>query len=57
MMFFDNQMNNCHDVAKIGVTVLYTPDPEGVTRSPNCFKIFLQLLKRYFDAEAVSRRP
>eukprot|EP00088_Acartia_fossae_P033049 TRINITY_DN33822_c0_g1_i1.p1 TRINITY_DN33822_c0_g1~~TRINITY_DN33822_c0_g1_i1.p1 ORF type:complete len:186 (+),score=34.41 TRINITY_DN33822_c0_g1_i1:46-603(+) len=31
MIFFDNQTNNCHTVAGIGVTVVYTPD--GVTRS------------------------
>jgi hypothetical protein len=31
MIFFDNQTNNCHTVAGIGVTVVYTPD--GVTRA------------------------
>lgn len=30
MIFFDNQMDNCRDVAQIGVTVAYTPS--GVTR-------------------------
>ena len=30
MIFFDNQYGNCQDVAKAGVTVVYTP--EGVTR-------------------------
>ena len=30
MIFFDNQMDNCVDVAKIGVTVAYTPS--GVTK-------------------------
>ena len=30
MIFFDNQMDNCRDVSKIGVTVSYTP--HGVTR-------------------------
>ena len=30
MIFFDNQMDNCRDVSKIGSTVCYTPD--GVTR-------------------------
>ena len=30
MIFFDNQMDNCRDVAAIGVTVSYTPN--GVTR-------------------------
>jgi len=30
MMFFDNEMRNCTAVAKLGVTVVYTPD--GVTR-------------------------
>ena len=30
MIFFDNQSDNCRDVADIGVTVAYTPD--GVTR-------------------------
>lgn len=30
MIFFDNQMDNCRDVANIGVTVSYTPN--GVTR-------------------------
>jgi len=30
MIFFDNQTNNCHTVAGVGVTVVYTPD--GVTR-------------------------
>jgi len=30
MIFFDNQIDNCHDVAKLGVTVSYTPN--GVTR-------------------------
>ncbi len=33
MIFYDNQMNNCHAVAGVGVTVMYTPD--GVTRSIN----------------------
>ena len=31
MIFFDNQIDNCREVAAIGVTVAYTPD--GVTRS------------------------
>ena len=30
MVFFDNQMDNCRDVAQLGVTVAYTPS--GVTR-------------------------
>lgn len=30
MIFFDNQYGNCQDVAKVGVTSVYTP--EGVTR-------------------------
>jgi len=30
MIFFDNQYGNCQDVAKVGVTSVYTPD--GVTR-------------------------
>ena len=30
MMFFDNEWGNCQTVAKIGVTVVYTP--RGVTR-------------------------
>ena len=30
MIFFDNQYGNCQTVAKLGVTVVYTPD--GVTR-------------------------
>jgi magnesium-dependent phosphatase-1 len=30
MIFFDNQIDNCHVVANIGVTVSYVPD--GVTR-------------------------
>lgn len=30
MMFFDNEWGNCQTVAKIGVTVVYTP--KGVTR-------------------------
>ena len=29
MIFFDNEMGNCHDVSAIGVTVAYVPD--GVT--------------------------
>jgi len=31
MMFFDNEWGNCQTVAKIGVTVVYTP--KGVTRA------------------------
>ena len=30
MIFFDNKIDNCHDVAKLDVTVSYTPN--GVTR-------------------------
>ena len=30
MIFFDNQYGNCQDVAKVGVTSVYTP--QGVTR-------------------------
>ena len=30
MIFFDNQIDNCRDVSKIGVTVSYTP--HGVTQ-------------------------
>ena len=30
MIFFDNQIDNCRDVADIGVTVAYTPN--GVTK-------------------------
>ena len=31
MVFFDNESGNCHTVASIGATVVYTPD--GVTRT------------------------
>jgi len=30
MLFFDNEMQNCRDVAKLGVTCVYTPD--GMTK-------------------------
>jgi len=40
MIFFDNQMNNCKTVSKIGVTVVFTP--EGVTR-----KSFEEGLEKY----------
>ena len=30
MIFFDNQSNNCSDVSKVNVTVVYVPD--GITR-------------------------
>jgi len=26
MLFFDNEMRNCRDVSKLGVTCVYTPD-------------------------------
>ena len=40
MMFFDNQYDNCNTVAKLGVTVVYTPD--GVTR-----QAFSEALERF----------
>ncbi len=40
MIFFDNQMDNCRDVAAIDVTVAYTPC--GVTRA-----IFEKVLEAY----------
>jgi magnesium-dependent phosphatase 1 len=40
MMFFDNEWGNCQTVAKIGVTVVYTP--KGVTR-----QLFEEALSRF----------
>ena len=42
MIFFDNQTNNCHTVAGVGVTVVYTPD--GVTRK--LFQVSYKPLQR-----------
>merc|ERR1719323_1487793 len=40
MIFFDNEWGNCQTVAKIGVTVVYTP--KGVTKA-----LFDETLSKY----------
>ena len=40
MIFFDNEWGNCQTVARIGVTVVYTP--KGVTR-----QLFQEAIERY----------
>ena len=43
MIFFDNEWGNCQTVAKIGVTVVYTP--KGVTH-----QLFQEAIERYPSA-------
>ena len=49
MMFFDNEWGNCQTVAKIGVTVVYTP--KGVTQ-----QLFNEALEKFPSSEIIGKR-
>ena len=46
MLFFDNEMRNCRDVGKLGVTCIYTPD--GMTD-----RVWQQGLMKFAQAATV----
>ena len=49
MMFFDNEWGNCQTVAKLGVTVVYTP--KGVTQ-----QLFNEALEKFPSSEIIGKR-